>query len=94
MSLLRTAARASVATRVIGNVQRKQHRRWSAEDAREAPGIAQHGIEAAQPPAPPAGGPADMSAVMAQLAQLGQLRDSGVLNSEEFEAQKKRILGG
>ena len=42
----------------------------------------------------PAGGPADMSAVMAQLAQLGQLRDSGVLNSEEFEAQKKRILGG
>lgn len=27
-----------------------------------------------------------------QLQQLGQLRDSGVLTAEEFEAQKKRIL--
>ena len=27
-----------------------------------------------------------------QLAQLGQLRDAGVLTDAEFEAQKQRIL--
>ena len=31
---------------------------------------------------------------LAQLAQLGTLRDSGVLTDAEFEAQKARILGG
>lgn len=33
MSLLRTAARASVATRVIGSTHRRQQQRWAAQDA-------------------------------------------------------------
>lgn len=43
-----------------------------------------------QPPAaaPPAAGRLD------QLEQLGRLRDAGVLDDEEFAAEKKRILGG
>jgi hypothetical protein len=32
--------------------------------------------------------------MLAQLQQLGQLRDAGVLTEAEFSAQKARILGG
>ena len=100
MSLLRTAARASVATRVVGNVQRRQHKRWAAEDAVTA----QRAAAAAPPPppapvAPPAPAPVaapapavDMQAVIAQLTQLGQLRDAGVLTEAEFEGQKQVLL--
>jgi hypothetical protein len=31
---------------------------------------------------------------MAELKQLGELHDSGVLTDEEFAAQKAKILGG
>lgn len=77
MSLLRTAVRASVATRVIGNTHRRQQQRWAAQDA------------AATAQAPP---PESASSVLDQLAQLGELRDAGVLTEAEFEAQKARIL--
>ncbi|MGH2855464.1 MAG: SHOCT domain-containing protein [Solirubrobacteraceae bacterium] len=43
----------------------------------------------APPSAPP---PAPAETVVEQLQKLGQLRDSGVLTSEEFEAQKQKIL--
>lgn len=86
MSLLRTAARAHVATRVIGSTHRKQQQRWAAQDAQAAPSVA--------PPATPStvAAPVDTSALLDQLAQLGQLRDAGVLTPEEFEAQKARLL--
>jgi hypothetical protein len=42
----------------------------------------------AQPPAP-AAGPDPIE----QLEKLANLRDRGVLSPEEFEAQKKRVLG-
>ncbi|MFJ2534621.1 SHOCT domain-containing protein [Microbacterium maritypicum] len=91
MSLLRTAARASVATRVIGNTHRRQQQRWAAHDA-AAPTV---GTEAgASPQTAPAASsvPAPTSTTIAQLTQLGQLRDSGVLTEEEFLAQKQRVL--
>ena len=37
MGLLRTAARATVAASVVGRVQRRQHKRWAAEDAEIPP---------------------------------------------------------
>lgn len=85
MGLLRTAARASVAAHVVGNVQRRQHNRWAAEDAARA--------TAAAPPvtAPAAAG---SSTLIEQLQQLGQLREQGILTDAEFEAQKQRILAG
>ncbi|QIM18101.1 SHOCT domain-containing protein [Leucobacter coleopterorum] len=94
MSLLRTAARASVATRVIGNTHRRQQKRWAAEDAAAAP-VQQPPVtvpvaapaEAALPSAPPTADP-----IIAQLQQLAQLRDAGVLTPAEFEQQKQRIL--
>jgi hypothetical protein len=39
--------------------------------------------------------PAGMSdATINQLKELGQLRDSGVLTDDEFQAQKQKLLGG
>lgn len=92
MSLLRTAARASVATRVIGNTHRRQQQRWAAQDA-AVPSAAPAPAAPVTPPAPEAATAVGGASVLDQLAQLGQLRDSGVLNETEFEAQKQRILG-
>ena len=78
MSLLRTAVRASVATRVIGNTHRRQQQRWAAQDA-TATGPAPATLETAP-------------SVLDQLTQLGELREAGVLSNAEFEAQKARIL--
>lgn len=41
--------------------------------------------------APAQGAPAESK--IDQLTKLGQLRDSGVLSEEEFEAEKQKILG-
>jgi hypothetical protein len=43
---------------------------------------------AAAPAAPPA------NDLVAQLAQLGQLQQSGVLSQAEFDAAKAKLLGG
>lgn len=82
MSLLRTAVRASVATRVIGSTHRRQQQRWAAQDA------------ATSAPAPEVAAPQAGAApsVLDQLAQLGELRAAGVLTEAEFEAQKARLL--
>lgn len=37
--------------------------------------------------------PAAESEYMAELQQLAQLRDQGIVSPEEFEAKKKQILG-
>jgi Short C-terminal domain len=42
------------------------------------------------PPAPPA----DMSARLEQLKQLGELMQAGILTEAEFQQQKARILNG
>jgi hypothetical protein len=44
-----------------------------------------------QPAEPPAEAP-DMSAKLAQLQQLGELKAQGILTDAEFEVQKQRIL--
>jgi hypothetical protein len=44
------------------------------------------------PPAAAAPAPAAPS-YTAELAQLAQLRDQGVITAEDFEAKKKQILG-
>ena len=99
MGLLRMAARTAVvagtATAVSGRVQRRQQGRWAAQEQAAA---------AAQPsyqsdPEPPtayqdAAPELDMDAKIAQLTQLGGLRDAGVLSDVEFENEKRKILGG
>ena len=93
----RTAAIAGTATAVSNRVSRRQAGRWAEQEAQQAyaappppPAYAAPApVYAAPPPPPPA---PDMDAKLAQLSQLGALRDQGVLSDAEFEAQKARIL--
>jgi hypothetical protein len=83
--MARTAAVAGTATAVSNRVSRRQSQRWAAQDQPAYP------QEQAPPPAaaPAAGGESRID----QLKELGALRDQGVLNDAEFEAEKARILG-
>lgn len=87
----RTAVIAGTATAVSNRVSRRQAGRWAAQEqqAYQQPVYEQAAYE--QPAAAP---PTDVGDQLAQLKQLGELKDQGVLTEEEFEAQKQRILGG
>jgi hypothetical protein len=86
----RTAVIAGTATAVSNRVSRRQANRWAAQDqqAYEQQAYAQQDY-GAPPPAPAD----DMETKLAQLRELGELKDQGVLSEEEFAAQKRRILG-
>lgn len=88
MGILKTAARVGVASSVHGRVQRRQQQRWAAQDQ-----MAAAQAQATAPPSPPVATEGGMSESLAQLKQLGELRDSGILTDEEFEAKKAKILG-
>jgi len=83
MGLLRMAARTAVvagtATAVSGRVQRRQAARYDQEDAQ------QYAQEAPPPP--------QEEDDAAQLQNLAQLHNQGVLTDEEFAAAKAKILG-
>jgi hypothetical protein len=79
----RTAAVVGTATAVSGRVSRRQQGRWADKDA-PAPQA-----EQVPPPAPAQ----DTDDMYAQLAQLGELKSSGVLTETEFETEKAKILG-
>lgn len=94
MGLFKTAAKVAVTSSVHGRVQRRQQNRWAAQDQAAAQAAAP-GTYAPQTAAPaPAGAPpvSDTNEVLAQLKQLGELRDAGVLTDDEFQTQKARIL--
>ena len=81
----RTAVVAGTATAVSGRVARRQGQRWAQQEQGQP-------AEQAPPPAPaPAAAPA--TDPIAQLKQLGELRDQGVLTEAEFAAEKAKILG-
>lgn len=95
MSLLRTAGRVAVASSVHGRVQRRQHQRWAAADQAAAQQVPVQQVPVQQVPAQ---GPAQledpMSRRLAQLTQLAELKEAGVLTNAEFEAKKALILHG
>ena len=80
--LIGTAARAGVAAGVAGRVHRRQQERWAQEEPQG------YGEQAPPPAAPP---PA--ANYTAELQQLAQLRDDGVISPEDFEAKKRQLLG-
>jgi membrane protease subunit (stomatin/prohibitin family) len=84
MGLLRMAARTAVvagtATAVSGRVQRRQAARWEQEDAQQYE-------QQASPPEP------EEEDASAQLQNLANLHNQGVLTDEEFAAAKAKILG-
>ncbi len=99
----RTAVIAGTATAVSNRVSRRQASRWSnqaqeeqyVEAGRQAE-QQQYAQQYAPPPAPaapPEPQGMSMDDKVAQLKQLAQLKDQGILTDAEFEAQKSKILG-
>jgi Short C-terminal domain len=93
--MARTAVIAGTATSVSNRVSRRQYNRWAEQDEQQQQQAAQQ-YEQQPPPAPPAA-PAAASAGggdrLAQLQQLADLKQQGILTDAEFEAEKARILG-
>ena len=84
----RTAVIAGTATSVSNRVSRRQANRWQQQgyyDQQEPE--PQYEQAPPPPPAEPAPDP------IAQLKQLGELHEQGILTDEEFAAQKAKILG-
>jgi hypothetical protein len=94
----RTAAIAGTATAVSGRVAHRQQGRWAEQEQQAAaPQAPPPPAAYAAPPAPPPPAAAegvDMDAKIAQLKELGALKDAGVLTEVEFAVQKDRILNG
>lgn len=92
----RTAVVAGTATAVSNRVSRRQAGRWAAQEQQQAAQQQQYAEpqyaepQYAEPAAPQAG----MDDKLAQLKQLGELKEAGVLSELEFEQQKDRILNG
>jgi Short C-terminal domain len=79
----RTAVVAGTATAVSGRVARRQQAKYADQDAQYVQQVAAPVVaEAAAEPD-----------YMAEIEQLAQLRDQGILTPEEFDAKKKQILG-
>ncbi len=83
--ILRTAAIVGTASAVSGSVQHHQQEKYAAQDQAQ---YEQQAAAAAPPPAAPA-----EPDVTAELTQLAQLHEQGILTDEEFAAKKAQILG-
>lgn len=82
----RTAIIAGTATAVSNRVSRRQAGRWAEQEQQQA---AQQQYYQ-QPPAAPAAAPAPDP--VAQLKELAELKNQGILTEAEFQAQKAKIL--
>ena len=82
--MARTAVIAGTATAVSNNVSRRQAMRWQEQAEAQAP---------QQAPVQAAPATDDTNTQIAELQQLAQLKDQGILTQEEFDAKKKQILG-
>jgi hypothetical protein len=86
----RTAVVAGTATAVSNRVSRRQGERWARQ------GYYDDAYQAQPEPAPAPAAPAPAAPgpdPIAQLKELAQLKEQGVLTPEEFAVQKSRILG-
>lgn len=83
----RTAAIAGTATAVSGRVHHRQQEKWAAENEQQ--------YQEAPPPPPPPAPIATPAAPdpMAEIQQLAQLHEQGILTDEEFSAKKAQLLG-
>ncbi|TVZ76552.1 SHOCT domain-containing protein [Streptomyces sp. BK340] len=90
----RTAVVAGTATAVSNRVSRRQAGRWAQQDYEQQQAYAQQQEPAPPaPPAPQSAAPDEMTQRIDQLKQLADLKAQGVLTEEEFESQKRRLLG-
>jgi hypothetical protein len=95
----RSVARAAVGTAVIagtaGAVHHHQNKKWAAQDAQQQGQYEQEQYEEEpyeeEQYAPPVAPAPDLTA---QLQQIAQLHESGVLTDEEFTSAKAKLLAG
>lgn len=88
-SVARTAVVAGTATAVSNRVSRRQANRWN----QQADAEAYEQMQQAPPPPPAAPAAEPQADMVAQLKELAELKDAGILTEEEFAAQKAKILG-
>jgi hypothetical protein len=79
--MARTAVVAGTATSVSNRVSRRQAQRWDAQD------------NAANSQAAPAAPSYNNDDQIRQLEKLGELHERGILTDEEFDDQKRQVLG-
>jgi hypothetical protein len=91
-TVARTAVIAGTATVVAGGVNRHQQKKYAAQDAPPPDAGEPQVVYVDAPPAAPAPGGMSPDAI-AELKQLAELKDQGILTEEEFAAQKAKILG-
>jgi membrane protease subunit (stomatin/prohibitin family) len=84
--LVRMAASTAVIAGTAGAVRHRQDRKYAEQD--QAAYDQQMAAQAAAAPAAPA-----EPDYAAELEQLAQLKNQGIITEEEFEAKKKQILG-
>jgi hypothetical protein len=84
--LVRMAASTAVIAGTAGAVRHRQERKYAEQD--QAAYDQQMAAQAAAAPVAPA-----EPDYAAELEQLAQLKNQGILTEEEFEAKKKQILG-
>jgi len=102
-TMARTAVVAGTASAVAGNVHHRQQQRW---DAQQQEQYAQQQTEAdaaayqqqlaaqqAQQAQAAVAGATGGNDLTAQINQLAQLHQSGILSDEEFAAAKAKLLG-
>jgi membrane protease subunit (stomatin/prohibitin family) len=80
------AASTAVIAGTAGAVRHRQDRKYAEQD--QAAYDQQMAAQAAAAPAAPA-----EPDYAAELEQLAQLKNQGIITEEEFEAKKKQILG-
>ncbi len=96
MGLLKTGLKAAVAVKTADVIHERvlaRQQEHAAAQGHPAPAaaVAQPG-SAAPIAATPASASPNMADKLAQLKQLGELRESGVLTDAEFETQKAQLL--
>ena len=93
--LMRAAATTAVVAGTAGAVRHHQDQKYANQAAEQQQ--AQYDQQAAAAPAPapapaPAAAPSAGDDMMAQLTQLSQLHNAGVLSDDEFAAAKAKLL--
>lgn len=80
----RTAVIAGTATAVSNRVSRRQANRWAQQEDQQYQQYQEQQYAAAPPAAEPD--------PIAQLKQLAELKDQGVLTEDEFAVEKAKLL--
>ncbi len=86
--LVRAAATTAVVAGTAGAVRHRQDQKYAAQD--QAAYDQQMAAQQQAAPAPAASAEPDYAA---ELEQLAQLKNQGILTEDEFQAKKKQILG-